>query len=143
AAAVGNFRNLALTFVGGLAIGVGASLITRYVTAPAFAGLAPSLPFVVLFLAILVRRRGTGYMRTAVNRVESNWSAPASVQLGLGVIVLAVLATVPAWAGINLVSWIASLGSVVLFLSLALLVRTSGQVSLCHVAFTAIGACGF
>src|SRR6266536_2074591 len=143
AAAVGGFRSLAFTFVGGLVIGVLASLTTRYVTQPAFVGLAPSLPFVVLFLVILLRRRGTAYMRTAVNRIESNWSAPAPLQLGLGVAVLVALALVPSWAGIDLDEWIAALGTVVLFLSLALLVRTSGQVSLCHVAFTAIGACGF
>jgi ABC-type branched-subunit amino acid transport system permease subunit len=35
------------------------------------------------------------------------------------------------------------LTQVILFLSLGLLVRTSGQISLCHVGFAAIGAAGF
>ena len=50
---------------------------------------------------------------------------------------------VPQFAGTRLVTYTDALTFVVLFLSLGLLVKTSGQVSLCHVAFAAIGACAF
>ena len=144
AAAVGGFKSLHLTFVGGLLVGVLAALATRYVTSPTFAGLAPSLPFLVLFGVILLRRRvAVATTGTRVVRAATTWSAPAPVQLGLTVVVLGALLAVPSFSGIHLVEWTAGLGAVVLFLSLALLVRTSGQVSLCHVAFTAIGACAF
>lgn len=144
AAAVGRFSSLSMTFVGGLLIGVGASLITRYLTDPIFLGLAPSLPFIVLFVIILfTRRAGTAFKASAPFRSGSTWSAPAPVQLGFGLALLAFLAAVPTFAGIHLTEWTAGLGGIVLFLSLALLVRTSGQVSLCHVAFMAIGACAF
>jgi len=46
AAAVGAFRNLPLTFAGGLLIGVLASLSTKYFTTGLLAGLPPALPFV-------------------------------------------------------------------------------------------------
>lgn len=144
AAAVGGFSNLTLTFAGGLLIGVGASLATRYVTDPMLAGLAPSLPFVVLFVIILCTRRpGSAFKSPPPFRSGASWSAPAPVQIALGLILLVVLLLVPTFAGIHLTEWTAALGGIVLFLSLALLVRTSGQVSLCHIAFMAIGASAF
>ncbi len=144
AAALGRFSNLAMTFLGGLLIGVGASLLTRYFTDPLFTGLAPSLPFVVLFLVILFSRRpGAAFKTPPPFRSGAAWSAPMPVQLGLGAAVLLGLALVPSFAGIHLTEWTVALGGIVLFLSLSLLVRTSGQVSLCHVSFMAIGACAF
>jgi ABC-type branched-subunit amino acid transport system ATPase component/ABC-type branched-subunit amino acid transport system permease subunit len=50
---------------------------------------------------------------------------------------------VPAFVGTNLPFYTSGLTQVVLFLSLGLLVRTSGQVSLCHSTFAAIGAVAF
>src|SRR5581483_6503342 len=53
AAAVGMFDSLLLTHVGGVAIGVGASILTKYIHGGgALAGLPSSLPFIVLFLAL-------------------------------------------------------------------------------------------
>ncbi len=49
----------------------------------------------------------------------------------------------PGFAGIHLADWSRFLALTILFLSLGLLVRTSGQVSLCQVSFMAIGACAF
>ncbi len=56
---------------------------------------------------------------------------------------LTVLVLVPQFAGTRLITYTDALTYVVLFLSLGLLVKTSGQVSLCHVTFAAIGASGF
>ena len=56
---------------------------------------------------------------------------------------VAVLALVPAFAGLHLTDWTVMVAMSLVFLSLGLLVRTSGQISLCHLAFTAIGACAF
>ena len=43
-------------------------------------------------------------------------------------------------AGAHLIGWTLGLTDVIVFLSLALLVRTSGQISLSQVTFVAIGA---
>jgi ABC-type branched-subunit amino acid transport system permease subunit len=53
------------------------------------------------------------------------------------------LALVPQLIGTRLPSYSDGLVFVLLFASLALLVRTSGQVSLCHMAFAAVGAATF
>ena len=55
----------------------------------------------------------------------------------------AALAFVPAWAGFGIDIYTTGLVFVLLFLSLGLLVRESGQVSLCHLGFAAVGATTF
>jgi ABC-type branched-subunit amino acid transport system ATPase component/branched-subunit amino acid ABC-type transport system permease component len=144
AAAVGAFRNLPLTFAGGLLIGVLASLATRYLTSGVLQGVSPSMPFIVLFIVLLVfpknklPRGGGNLLRTS-----TAWSASAPLALGGGLLTLVVLILVPSFAGLHLTDWTVVLTTAILFLSLSLLVRTSGQVSLCHVTFAAIGAAGF
>ena len=144
AAAIGSFSSLSLTLAGGLLIGVLASFSTKWFTTGVLAGIPVSLPFIVLFVVLLVfpRSRLTVRAFTAA-RARATWSAPTSVQLGGGLVVLAFLATVPAFAGVHITAWTVAVASVITFLSLSLLVRTSGQVSLAHVSFTAIGAATF
>jgi ABC-type branched-subunit amino acid transport system ATPase component/branched-subunit amino acid ABC-type transport system permease component len=147
AVAVGAFTSLPLTYLGALAIGVGQALLEKYfVTSTGLAaGLAPSLPFLILFVLLLAAPRlrrpsGDGFLKP---RPRSSWQAPWQFKAGGGAAVLAVLVAVPQFAGINLDSWTIFLSYVVLFLSLGLLVRLSGQVSLAHVSFMAIGVVAF
>jgi len=144
AAAIGSFSSLPLTLLGGLLIGVLASLCTKWFLTGALAGVPVSLPFIVLFAVLLVfpKRRLAG-KAFSVARSRSTWSAPTSVQLVGGALVIGFLATVPTFAGVRLTAWTVAVASVLIFLSLSLLVRTSGQVSLAHVSFTAIGAAAF
>jgi len=53
---------------------------------------------------------------------------------------VALFAAVPSFAGIEQVDYSYMLVTFILVLSLGLLVKTSGQVSLCHLAFAAVGA---
>ena len=145
AAAIGYFSNLPLTYAGGLMIGVVAALATKYsIDYTWLTGLPASVPFIALFLvlvlmprALLVDRRN---IRPRPRRVRR---AAAPFQITLGVVLLTVLVLVPQFAGTRLITYTDALTYVVLFLSLGLLVKTSGQVSLCHVTFAAIGASGF
>jgi ABC-type branched-subunit amino acid transport system ATPase component/branched-subunit amino acid ABC-type transport system permease component len=144
AAAIGAFTSLPLTFAGGLLIGVLASVSTKWFTNGLLAGLPPSLPFVVLFAVLLAFPRrwlAPGGFHVAQRR--SPWRPPARFQVGGTALLLAGLAFVPGFAGVHLTSWTMTLAASIVFMSLWLLVRTSGQVSLCHVAFTAIGAAAF
>jgi ABC-type branched-subunit amino acid transport system ATPase component/branched-subunit amino acid ABC-type transport system permease component len=144
AAAIGAFRSLPLTLVGGLGIGVLASLCTKWFTTGLLAGLPPSLPFVVLFVVLLVfpKRYLVGKSFT-IPQSRTAWSAPGSLQLSGGAVLVVFLALVPGFAGIHLTDWTTFVAMTIVFMSLALLVRTSGQVSLAQVAFTAIGAAAF
>src|SRR2546430_1421026 len=60
----------------------------------------------------------------------------AALLTGAGPLALAVM---PAVVGTKLPVWIGGLHSLIVFGSLALLVWTSGQISLCHAAFVAVG----
>ncbi|HTU84174.1 MAG TPA: branched-chain amino acid ABC transporter permease/ATP-binding protein [Solirubrobacteraceae bacterium] len=144
AAAIGAFRSLPMTLVGGLFIGVLASLCTNWFTTGLLAGLPPSLPFVVLFgVLLLFPRRYLVLKSFTVPRSRPSWTAPASLQLAMAVALLVFLALVPGFAGIHLTDWTTFLAMSTVFMSLSLLVHTSGQVSLCQVSFVAIGAAAF
>ncbi|MFI6312170.1 ATP-binding cassette domain-containing protein [Nocardia fusca] len=144
AAAFGRFTSLPWSFGGGLLIGVFAALATRYFTTGPATGVPAALPFLALFLVLLVMPRRFLLDRDpVVRRIRSGWTAPPVLQSVGGIVVLVVLALVPSFAGIHLTEWTVTLAMTLVFLSLGLLVRTSGQVSLCHVAFTAIGVCAF
>jgi ABC-type branched-subunit amino acid transport system ATPase component/ABC-type branched-subunit amino acid transport system permease subunit len=144
AAAIGAFTSLPGTYLGGLVIGVLASLATKWFTSGALAGLSTALPFLVLFVVLMIGpRRWLAERAPVVPRGHAAWTAPWQVQLPAGLGLLVLLAFVPSFAGLHLQDWTSSVAVAIMYLSLGLLVRTSGQVSLCHVSFMAIGACGF
>ncbi len=144
AAAIGRFRSLPITYAGGLVIGIIASVATKYVVtgSAALAGLPASIPFIVLFLVLIFTPRSRlADRRVARPRPAAVYAAPARVQLAGAVVLGVVLLAVPHLVNAGqLPYWSDGLTQVVLFLSLGLLVRTSGQVSLCQAAFAAIGA---
>ncbi|CAO5255538.1 branched-chain amino acid transport system ATP-binding protein [Frankia sp. AgKG'84/4] len=144
AAAIGSFTSLPITFLGGLGIGLLGSLGTKYFTTGFLAQVPASLPFIVLFGVLLLfpKRWLRSRIPSAPDR-RADWVTPPVLQVGVGVVILAVLALAPTFVGFHLGDWTVTLTTVMLFLSLGLLVRTSGQVSLSHVAFTAIGAAAF
>ncbi len=143
AAAIGYFSNLPLTYVGGLFIGVAGALSTKYVSQiPWLAGLPPSLPFVILFIALIVTPRARLAKRryVASKSLPESWYAPTRVRLVFGALFLVLLCFVPSFVGTNLSVFSGALTDVILFLSLGLLIRQAGQVSLCQYAFAAVGA---
>jgi len=145
AAAIGAFSSLPLTFLGGLGIGVAASISTKYaVQHPWLSGVPDSMPFIVLLIALLVipRRRLAAPSLTERHQ-QQPWRGPAWTRGAAAVILLTVFALVPLFAGVKLPFFTLALIEGVLLLSLGLLVRTSGIVSLCHAAFAAIGAVAF
>jgi len=147
AAAIGGFSNLPLTFVGGLAIGIVQVLIQRHFanSTGLGAGLAEALPFLVLFLLLLVAPRLKRPSAAAIVRRTASraWTPPRAVRTAGVIALLALLVSVPAFAGIHLGDWTQFLAYVIVFLSLGLLVRMSGQVSLAQISFMAIGAAAF
>jgi ABC-type branched-subunit amino acid transport system ATPase component/branched-subunit amino acid ABC-type transport system permease component len=144
ASAIGAFRSLPLTYFGGLLIGIGAALSSEYFTSGLLSGLSASLPFLVLFVVLLVSpRRWLAERSGVVPRARAEWTAPWRFQASSGAVVLIFLCFVPEFAGIQLANYSQFLAMTILFLSLGLLVRNSGQVSLCHVTFMAIGVCAF
>jgi ABC-type branched-subunit amino acid transport system ATPase component/branched-subunit amino acid ABC-type transport system permease component len=143
AAAIGYFSNLPLTYVGGLVIGIAGALATKYVVdVPWLIGLPSGLPFIVLFVALLVTPRAKLAPRRFLTprTIPASWHAPTRMRVLAGVLFLGVLCFVPSWVGTNVIVYASALILVILVLSLGLLIRLSRQVSLCQYAFAAIGA---
>jgi len=146
AVAIGRFTSLPFTYLGGLAIGVLASLATKYLSArPPLNGIPPVVPFLVLIVVMLVtpaQRLPRGAGRSEGSEPSRPRRHPRAGTAGVVMAATALLA-VPRLVGPRLPVYSAALALVVLFLSISLLTRLSGQISLCHAAFAAVGACAF
>jgi branched-subunit amino acid ABC-type transport system permease component len=147
AAAVGAFSSLPLTFVGGITIGIAMNIVADKLSTSSSLVLQQfyvNVPFVVLVLALIVipRRylveRGQHIRRIRPPKPISRPAAAASTVVGL---VIAVL--IPFMVGAKVSQWTVGIAYTVIFASLALLVWTSGQVSLAQMAFAAVGAAAF
>ncbi len=143
AAAAGAFTVLPLAYIGGIALGIAEAVATKQFAGQLnwVSGLPQSMPFVFLFAALLIvpKKRLSEVFRPlpighAVHRAWPRWFGPAGI-----VAVLAVLIGIP-WVVNFTTNWTRILIYVILFLSLGLLAKTSGQISLGHLAFAAVGA---
>lgn len=145
AAAIGGFSSIPLTYAGGILIGVIADISQNYVLqTPWLAGVPLSVPFLTLLIALVVvpRQKLTSRIipdRKPVVRLQ----APPGVSMVTAIVVIGVLLLVPALVGAKLTAYMLLIPTAIMLLSLGLLVRTAGQVSLCHAAFGAIGAFSF
>jgi ABC-type branched-subunit amino acid transport system ATPase component/branched-subunit amino acid ABC-type transport system permease component len=146
-AAIGGFSSLPWTYVGGLVIGIAGALSTKFVAQVAWlGGLPPSIPFLVLFVVLVAFPRHLAPERASQPvpyrprqiQVARFWRWP------LGIIILGALLIVPLSKNVHLVySSNLGLAYAIIFLGLSLLIRTSGQVSLCQIALAALGAATF
>lgn len=147
AAAIGRFDSVPLAFGGGLLVGVGGALLTKFELTNSFLlGASESLPFVVLLIAMLViPKRRLQPPTTHEERPALLWRGPPTLRVGAYVVTFAFLLSVPLWAPPYLLTpyWSGALIQAILILSLGLLVRSAGIVSLCTATFAAIGAIGF
>jgi branched-subunit amino acid ABC-type transport system permease component len=146
AGAVGLFSSLPLTYAGGLLIGVLAALSTRYTGEISWlAGLPSAVPFLVLFAVLLFAPKGRlvevgGQLRLLAKAPPAFGRGTKLVGGGLALVLLLAL---PLLVGTRLPIYTNGVIFIIIFLSLHLLVRTSGQVSLAHASFAAVGAAGF
>ena len=146
AAAIGRFTSLPMAFVGGMVVGLLQNVMSKVVASHEnLQGLDTNMPFIVLFILLLVLPRA---QLVEVGRHIKNKAVPESrftreQRAGGYGLILVVALLIPSVVGAHLPAWNTAMSQVVLFLSLSVLVRTSGQISLCHVGFAAIGAAGF
>jgi branched-subunit amino acid ABC-type transport system permease component len=146
AAAIGRFRSLPWTFAGGWVIGIGSGLGQKYATNyPVLLGLPSSMAFFVLFIVLVAARSGTLPREVIVKRphLEELTKLPLPIRAGLAGFGAVVVIAIPSLVGAKLPVFISAAGFVIVFLSLGLLVKVAGQVSLCHGAFVAVGAVVF
>jgi ABC-type branched-subunit amino acid transport system ATPase component/branched-subunit amino acid ABC-type transport system permease component len=146
AAAIGAFTNMPLTYAGGIAIGILSALSTKYVGSVSWlVGLPSAMPFLILFVVMIAmpRRRLMHRQSSRLIAAPERWTMPPRIQWIAGVAVLTGLGFVPHVAGFRLPAFTVALCFAMIFMSLGLLVRVSGQVSLCQLGFAAVGAAVF
>jgi len=146
AAAIGAFSSIPLTFLGGLLLGIASNVTSNYVVSvPWLSGLPGGIPFICLFVVLLLLpKRKLLPPASIVRRSPPPYHGPRSLRLAAAAISLALLLVIPLFVGAtNMPFYTTALTLMIVILSLGLLVKTSGQVSLCHAAFMAIGACAF
>ncbi|MDP9183582.1 MAG: ABC transporter permease [Actinomycetota bacterium] len=142
AAAIGAFSSLPVSYAGGLVVGLAAAVTSKLVVhTPELSALPQAVPFLTLFVVLLVLPRGRLQEMGRQVRLPAQLPSPLTAGRGLGLAAFgALLCALPFVTGSKLPAYSSALAYVVLFLSLALLVRTSGQVSLCQFGFAAVGA---
>ena len=146
AVAIGLFASLPLTYLGGVVIGVVASVATKYLSARhGLSGLPGVVPFLVLIAVMMVTPgrklpRGAGRFEGAR---ESARRLPRPVSVGAPLAAAVFLVAAPHLVGTRLPVYSTALVFVIIFLSLSLLTRISGQISLAHAAFAGVGAATF
>lgn len=145
----GAFRSLPLAYAGGLILGVSQGVAGKLTAEnPSLAGLDTNMPFLFLFIGLLVIPRhklvelGTRAVRQSRPRRRQTQRTRAVNTAVAGVAILGAV-LVPHVVGTKLPTWTVAAAMLPLFLSLGLLVRTSGQISLCQIGFAAIGATTF
>ena len=141
AAAIGRFSSLPLTYAGGIVVGVVAALTTKY-TSGVFSGIPSAVPFLVLVAVLLALPASKLPKRRATLRALVAEPRPMPLRFKLPLVLIGggVLLVLPELVGAKLAVWTSGVIYVIIFGSLGLLVWTSGQISLCHAAFVALGA---
>ena len=86
AAAIGYFSSIPLTYLGGIIIGIASSVSTKYVLdVDWLGGLPASLPFLILFVVLLVTpRRKLVRPSAAEARPALQWHGPPALRYSVG-----------------------------------------------------------
>ena len=149
AAALGGFSSLPLTFASAIGIGITMNILSDKLagqTDVVLSQLYTQVPFLVLVAALLLVPRRKLIERGAkrARRAKPIRSFPPSVLLPGTAVFLAAALMVPFVvdsADIN--QYTTAVGFAIVLASLGLLIWTSGQLSLCQMAFAAVGATTF
>ena len=149
AAALGRLRNLTMTFAGGLLVGVVQAVLRAPIIRDAvpliksLTNLDMAVSFLCLFLVLLLSRRGVFADVPHVRSPRFVRVLPISTICVALATVTVFVALLPYLAPTRAPVFTQAAIFVVILASLHLLVEVSGQVSLCHAVFVAIGATSF
>ena len=138
AAVIGGFSSFPLTLLGGIAIGVIESELSRYVTSPT--GIPTAVPFVVIAVVLIARGRNLPLRGNVADRLprlgsgEPRW----------GVIAIATVSVFLSMQFLFDANWIAaisfSMAFTLILLSWTVITGFAGQVSLAQFALAGFGA---
>jgi ABC-type branched-subunit amino acid transport system ATPase component/branched-subunit amino acid ABC-type transport system permease component len=136
AALVGQMNRFLPALIGGLAVGIGQSVVAGYY--PATPGLTTVVPFVFVLGLMLLRGRGIpdrGYIRDRLPLVGSGRVRLLSLLAGAGVIMLLIWGTTENYAD----AMITTMATAIILLSVVVVTGYAGQISLAQYAMAGLG----
>jgi ABC-type branched-subunit amino acid transport system ATPase component/ABC-type branched-subunit amino acid transport system permease subunit len=136
AALVGDFRSFPIATAAGFGLGIGQTLVGRFVDQQ---GLGPSLPFLVIIVVLVFRGRSLPlrdhYLRelpmVGNGRLSWDW-----MLFGCGAVIFLMLTKQPRWIDAMTVS----IGVAIVLLSIVVLTGYAGQLSLAQYSIAGFGA---
>jgi branched-subunit amino acid ABC-type transport system permease component len=146
AAALASFTSLAAAFASALAIGIAMNVVSYELSGSSnvvISSFYTQIPFLVLVLALglLPSRRLAERGAKRVRRFKPVRTFPKELVVGTSVVVLAAAIAVPyVVTSAHIDAYSEAAGFFIILASMGLLLWTSGQISLCHMAFAAVGA---
>lgn len=145
AAAVGRFGSVGATFAGGIVIGVATTLSGKVIgeqlpNSVFWASIPDVAPFIVLFVLLIVTPARKFFDVPASHRTSTGRAVTPRLHWEAVAALAGAALLVPVFVDTSLPVWTTAVTLVVVFLGLGLMVWTSGQISLAHAAFAAIGA---
>jgi branched-subunit amino acid ABC-type transport system permease component len=147
ACAIGRFTSIPMTYAGGLIVGVGEQVVQHYTTShPTLVDLYPATSFLILLIVMVCipRRKLVEVGRLIRERPPRPSTLPMPLRIGGAVVGISLLLLGPFYIdSVRLSTATAALAMVILYLSLVLLIRVSGQVSLGHIALQGAGTALF
>ena len=135
-ALVGGFSSFGLALAGGLAVGIGQSELTRYVSA---AGWATAFPFLVIVAVLVLRGKSLPLRSFVLDRLPAVGSGRVRPRVLVAVIAgvaVAIALSSNLWADAEVIT---ATGATIA-LSLIVVTGYAGQVSLAQYAFAGVGA---
>ncbi len=136
AALVGDFRSFPIATAAGLGLGVGQTVVGRYIDQP---GLGPSLPFLVIIIFLVFRGRSLplrDYFLRQLPKVGNGRMSWDWMVFGSGAIAFIMLTKQTKWID----AFTVSLGVAIVLLSIVVVTGYAGQLSLGQFAMAGFGA---
>lgn len=136
AALVAGFKSFPIALGAGIVIGVAQTVLQRYVSVP---GLAPSVPFLVIIVMLVVTGRSLPLRDFFLQRLPSVGTGrvrPGWVLAGVGVCVVLIAVLPDYWQQ----SFSVTFGTALILLSIVVLTGYTGQISLAQYVIGGIGA---
>jgi branched-chain amino acid transport system permease protein len=142
AAVIGGLANVGWTYVGGLGLGIGASLMTAYFpyNNQFLQDVPQALPFIVLFIALVVMRQERQALQKVRGLVADGPPSSKSIITWSLVFIAVMAAAAPSMSSFTSFVFASGLVYASVLLSMVLLTGLAGQVSLCQFSFVGIGA---
>jgi branched-chain amino acid transport system permease protein len=141
-AVLGRLTNLPLAFLGSVVLGVTVNVLAKYNSSGSLAKFETSLPYLALFVLLVVYGRRLTEVRSSITATASRGAADIRRSFAVGLVALvAALVLVPQLFGTSTVRDVAqAMAFAIVALTVVALTGWTGQISIAQMSFAGVGA---